>query len=420
MPLTDPTKFRFCSDRKWKEKVSKLQGDFFVRITVDTASRSVIVTGEKDIVEKVIQELQSFLSVQTSVEEQVYIGSHQWVVMTRGLHQELDKIKGDMQDKEIKIEWPTSADSIGLRRNISISLQCNPTLVDKIKRELEALAKKVHHREENLGSIPAALQVVDSMEDKIHALEGRYGASINILVTSSEDMVLGRNHSLSGNDLAASKLCSAACPNGVRISVYKGNFTQHSRVDAIVVFSPPRSENSDNLKLLFASGGSDLQNDFKRKKMQFKDQGDIFVSNCGKLQCNELWHCIIPLWSGNTKDKDAILQDCLGKVLCKAKAVNTILFTSACSHPLKYPTEVFARNIVSSVSSHPVISNDLVVAVYVSEAYHARNFEVEFEQNSCQISKKFSPIAKALSTSIRSFITLTQGDMLQQQVYNFF
>ena len=188
--------------------------------------------------------------------------------------------------------------------------------------------------------------------------------------------------------LSEVKLCSATCPNGVRVSVYKGEFTKHNHVDLIVVFIPPNQnqQNDTNLKLLFAAGGAELQEDFDKKISQLFKQsaGDLFASHPGKLQCSQVLYCFIPPWSSNSgPNGEYYLLDCLGKVLGKTQSYNTILFASACSLPLKYPADVFARNIIDSITSCPFISSVLTVAVYVSEGSHGMEFEKHFQASNC-------------------------------------
>lgn len=410
----DPSKFRFCSDKKWKTMVDRIQTDMFVGITVCDSTQSVIVTGEKMVVQGTISKLKDFLSEQTSVEEQLNIDVHNWSVMNKGLG--LDR--GSMQStKDVKIEWPQK-EADGFCAKVNIVIRGDPTSVDKVKGELEALAKKVCHREEKMRNIAAAMQVVSSMDDKIRVLETNYGASIDVSLTS-DDMEPGLVHSQSATALSESKLCSATTPNEVRISVYKGDFTKHNHVDVIVVFLPPdlSRQNDNNLQLLFAAGGVELQNDFhvKISQLVMQSSGDLFSSKQGKLQCSKLWYCFIPPWSGGAKNEEFYLRECLGKVL-STKGYNTILFASVCSTPLKYPVDVFAKNVIDSIASNPYISGDLMVAVYVSEDMHGREFEKQFNSNNCRVSATFVPVAKTISSSISSFITLMEGNLLDVQV----
>lgn len=419
MHFADPTKFRFCSDRKWKEMVDSMQTDMFVRIAVDDSTHSVIVTGERTVVEAVSTKLRGFLLEQTSVEEQLSIDVQHWNVMKSisGLGQELAAIKSAVHSEDVKIDWPQEK-IIGLRNSINIVIKGDPTQVDKVKGDLEALEKKVCHTEEKLSNIPAAIQVVNSMEDKIRVLESQYGASIDVSVTC-DDLESGRVHSGSA-DLVASKLCSATCRNEVRVSVYEGDFTKHNPVDVVIIFIPPNlSRQSDsNLCLLFAAGGADLRSDFNRRISQLFKQsaGDLFTCLPGKLQCSQLWCCFIPTWAANTKNEEFYLQECLRKALSKTRGYNTILFAPISSTPLNFPAKVFAENLISSIACTPTISSDLTVAVYVSEASHGREFTTQFEANSCRVSYSFVPAAKAISSSIGSFITLTKGSLLDQQV----
>jgi hypothetical protein len=412
----DLSKLRFCSDRKWKELVYSIETDMLVRITVDNTAQSVTVTGERVVAQSVKIKLSKFLSDQTSVEERLEIDVHLWQVMDKGFSSELDDIKTFVQGKEVKVKWPQQKRADGFRDSVTIIIRGNPPLVDKVKGDLAALSKKVCHKNEKLVNVPAAMQVISNIEDKMHILESQYGAAIDVSLTSDDDLDSGRN----GADLSESKLCSAICPNEVKISIYRGDFTKHNRVDVIAVFIPSNfSRHSDaNLRLLFAAGGSELQGDFDRKVAQFVKQnpGDLFTSYQGKLRCSQLCFCLIPPWSAGARDAEFYLKDCLMKALSRTKGYSTILFTSICHPPLKYPVSIFAKNIVSLITTDPAVSSDLTVAVYVSEDVHGSEFEKEFKNNSCQVSAAFVPTAKAISSSISSFVTLSRGSLLDQQV----
>ena len=396
-----------------------------------TLLKSVIIIGDKTVGEHVICVLKLFLAEQTSVEESVFIKGHQWKVLSNqnGLGQEVDSIKSicSAHPKDVKIQWPVNLSDCD--KNLCVLIKGDPAMVDKIKNELEALQKKVFYREEKLRNIPAVIYIMSSIEDKIHVLENQCGASIDVSI-ASEDSGSGRVRSRSA--ATASKLCSATCPNGVRISVYNGDFTQHSRVDTIVVFLPPHSNSQDdcNLKLLFATGGADLESDFKKRMSQFVKQapGDLFPCDPGMLQCSQLLCCFVSPWGGSNGNEEYYFLECLSKVL--AKPCITILFTSVCSNPLNYPAEVFAENVISSITTSPTVSPDLTVAAYVSEAEHRRAFLTQFKESNCQISPSgispsgispsgISPsghIAQSITSSISSFMTVTQGSLLSQKV----
>ena len=306
----------------------------------------------------------------------------------------------------VKVKWPQPA----VHTNAVLIIRGDPPLVDKMKGEIEALQKKVCEREETLSNTPVVIQMMDSMEDTIRALESRFKASIHFSVKKG---TMG--------SMAAPKLCSATCPNDVRISVYSGDFTKHNKVDVIINFIPPApTHQEDNLKLLFAAGGVDLQQDFT-KKLSNESPGGIFTCDSGQLQCGKLCHCIIPPWDGsNTK----YLESSLSKTLHNIKRCSTVLFTSICSSPLNYPAEVFAVNIVSLVNTNPDISSDMTVAVYVNEMAQAAKFESQFHQSKCHVLSQVQPSAtvgkvsrtRSIDNPISSFITLTKGDLLEKQV----
>ena len=409
----DPGKFRFCNDRKWKGKVDYLQKEVLVRVTVDDSSQSVAVTGEEIVVDDVISKLQSFLLEQTCVEEQVSIGYHQWYVIDRDMSQELAAVNAEV-GKDMIIHRPKPTEPT---EEVSVIIRGEPDVVDDVRSKLEGLAKKVCYKEETLRHIPAASKVLDSMKDRLYVLQNQYGASIDANVIDDH---LGADQNQAG--LAASRVCSATCSNGVRISVYNGDFTKHSHVDAIVVFIPPNPQHLEdsNLKMLFSTGGWDIESDFwaKISELLHQDHGVVFQSNPGKLKCARLFHCILPPWGSTSKNKkeEYYLVDCLQNFLSTASTYNTIIFTSVCSSPLKYPADIFAKSVLSLVGSSSSLSYDLTVVVYVNDVAHAREFEVQFKENNCEVAPPPVSAPKVITRPASSFLTLTKGDILKQTV----
>ncbi len=411
-------KFRFCKDMKWKEFVDKLQNDVFVLITVDDSNQSVKATGEQIVADGAIQAVRAYLSRQASIIEHILIDGPKWTVISQNYWDDLEAIKKNFRGTNVEVEWPKPGVT-EVHTNAVIIVNGDPPLVDKIKGELEALQKKVCEREETLNNIPAVLVMIDNMEDTIRALESRFKASIDVSVKKDESAL-----NPTALPVAPPKLCSATCPNEVRISVYGGDFTKHNKVDAIINFIPPTpTHQEENLKLLLATGGVSLQQDFRKKISHFlhESPGEIFTSDSGQLQCSKLCHCMIPPWDGNVT---RYLETSLGKTLHIIKRCTTVLFTSICSSPLKYPAEIYAEHIISLLSTNPDISSDLMVAVYVNEVAQAAKFEQQFRQSNCRISFQVQPSAtvgkisrtRSIHDPISSYITLTKGDLLKEQV----
>ena len=409
-------KLRLCSDKKWRELIESIQKNIFVLVTVEDSSKKITVTGEPIHLKDVIEKIENFLSEHTSVEERLNIDFHEWRVMESSFKNDLDKIKHNM-GKHVKITWPEPE----LRVSVCIVIRGDPNKVDDVKHKLEELQSKVCSKEEKLCNIPAAIKVVESMEDKIRVLEGQYGACIDVSLTSDDT-------SSQSSSVAPSKLCSATCPNEVRISVYAGDFTKHNHVDSIITFIPPNPTYQEEIfKLLFMAGGPPFQDDFKRKIGQFIDQspGEIFKSSHGQLQCNEILHCFLHPWVNGSSNEEFYLEECLNKALHSTRHCNTILFTPS---SLKYPAATFANSMISSLSSNLSISSDMTVAVYVNDISQAREFESQLQQNNCRIVTPVSTlpvrssahqvhqVARSISSPISSYITLSRGSLLEQQV----
>ena len=400
---------RFCSDVKWKEHVQKLENDVFVMITVDNSSKKVLVIGEKIVVSSVVQNIKHFLSEQTRIKEEVSIPGNKWNVIFKSFASEMEACR---LRKDVEITYPRRP----MRDKATVVIKGEPVVVDRVKGEIEALVDKVCHKEVKLCNIPAAVQVVNSMEDKIRVLENTHGASIDV--------------SLIPDDSAPAQAPSQKCmplfkadSGEARVFVYNGDFTKHDYVDAVVNFVPSKSSAQDdnlNLKHLFAAGGATLKQDFMAKMAQFLKQnpGDIFKSDHGRLLCGQLWHCFLPPWDGGDKCEEYYLDEALTKIVSRLNSSNRILFTSICSEPLKYPPKVFADKIASMITS----GTSDTVAVYVNDIPQAREMEGRFKAANWNVSAPASSqppslsTARSISAPISSFITLVQGNLLDQQV----
>ena len=415
-------KLRLCSDKKWRELIEGIQKNNLVLVTVEDSSKKIIITGEPIHVDDAFIKIDNFLSEHTSVEERLNIEFHKWSVMKNNFKDELDKIKHAM-GKHVKVTWPESK----LQTSVYIVIRGDPNKVDDVKLKLVALQSEVCSKEEKLCNIPAAIKVVESMEDRIRVLEGQYGACIDVSLTCDDRSA----SSSQSSSVAPSKLCSATCPNEVRLSVYAGDFTKHNHVDSIITFIPPNPTYQEEIiKALFSAGGPPFQDDFKRKIGQFIHQspGEIFKSFHGQLQCNELFHCFLHPWVDGSSNEEFYLEECLNKALHSTRRCNTILFTPS---SLKYPADVFAKNMISSLCSNSSISSDMTVAVYVNDISQAQEFECQLKQNDCRIITPVSTqltlpvnssahqvhqVARSISSPISSYITLLRGSLLEQQV----
>lgn len=417
--VINPLQFRFCSDRMWRELVKQLQEDVFVLITVDSANNSVKVTGENVVVNSVLEKIKLFLSEQVSVEEQLHIDGHKWVVMCKDLLKEIETIQ--QKAKDVKIQWPQQS---SIPHDVTIVIKGDPLEVDRIIGEIKALQNKICLKEEIVRNIPAdtkaAERVEKSLKAEVVSIETNFKASIEFSL-SNDNSETNLTPSHGAGTVGPPKLCSATCPNEVGISVYSGDFSKHRPVGAIINFVPPGYNSREEKLKLFFAGGIDLQNDFERKISTHNfNPGDLFMSHHGQLQCSKLWHCIVPPWENGKKNEEFYLQDCLSKVLYNTRYCSSILFTSICSKPLKFPAEVFAKSMISMVSSNPNIPSDLTVAVFVDEVADARQFESHFKQNNCRIIQSMASLVltvapTATSSPISSYIKVIKGNLLDQK-----
>ncbi len=418
----DPKKFRLCSDKKWRELVAKQVKERFVSVTVNESTTSIVVSGERYIVDEVLDTIDKFLLEHTSVEERLKFSSHEWKVKKEDFEREKESIQ---QSFGKIISFKINSDP-GMA---SIVIRGDPKIVDRVKGKLEAIRAQVCHREVRFPNIPSAVQIIDTLEDKIMVFETSYGASIHVSWTSDS-----RSSEMASRSPNA-KLCSATCPNEVRISVYNGDFTGHKQVDTMINFVQLDPSHQDpNLKYLFASGDHVLKDDFKTKidHLVHKKSGTLLETNPGQLKCKELLHCFLLPWVDGKQNEEYFLETALDIALQASFKSESILLTSVCSSPLGYPPDLYAKKLVSLLNNDQNISQDLMMDVYVDTVQQAKEFETQFRESNCRITLPFNShsaassstpssslpahVARSITGSISSYITLTKGDLLQQQV----
>ena len=419
------SKLRLCSDMKWRELVGGLENEAFISVTVDQSSSSVIVSGEKIVVGDAYIKIEKYFLEKCSREELLIMRYHEWKVICSNFKQRTDAIERDLE-KLVKIVWPKESTK---DVTVTIILKGDPKGIDDAKVRLEALQKEVFHKEEKMSNIPAANKLLGSIEDKICVLESRYRASINVSLVNNEL----RPHSASATSSSSypHKLCGATLSNAVRVSLYSGDFTKHGHVDAMFNLAQLCPDDSDtNLMQLFATeSGSVLQDEFNSsvKDMFHIPPGFVIeMAHVGQLKCNHLFHSFLCCWLGGTHGEEFYLEKCLKNILHEAQHSNTILLDSVCSKPLNYPASVFAKKLITVLSSDYSISSDLTVVVYVSDPSEATEFGVQFNnpKNCCSSiisvpAAKMQPTGargKTISNPIDSLITLQRGDLLKQEV----
>lgn len=429
---TTKTKIRVCSSKEWRDLVEKLTGEYFVSITAREELATITVTGEKIVCADIVSKIKKFLTKHTNIEERITLSKNEWRVVSTNFLKEIEGVKEQAKGKNVKVEWPkeTSTESA-----LPILIQGEPGFVDDIKVQVEMLTMKVCKKESRVANVPAMVQVLDSMEDRISAIENRYKAAIEVCLEKGDNS--GAADSQATGELPR-KVCSATSPDGARVSIYTGDITHHQPVGVIVNFvTPDPDPHIGNLKLLLEAGGGEALNDFSSKISQFMrlTPPEYFKTKQGQLKCSQLLHCVLPPWNSAESDatKSYFLEETLKKALQSASPYGSILITPLTAIPFHYPINVFVRQVMEVLTTGHVsaFASDLQVTIYVEAIRHAKEFEEmllakKFQVHtkvplnspmlSCKQSHQATAQAKTISSPISSFITLVKGDLLQQQV----
>ena len=470
-----PRKLEACKLQEWKQFEANMKKEFFIHISIKT--NSIVVMGEASVLQGAEARISHFLHEQTSVEDHVVYQLSEWKVIRENLTQALNKIKDQAKQKNVRVMLPNPTNHVNPTK---VPLRGEPDAVVAIKGELEKLKQKVFKKETKIAGLPGLVQVLQSMEDRFHVLEQTHKAAIEVNIESADSATGGRSKSKE----ATTKIFTATAPDGSKLTVVKGNFTQYHYVGSIVNFLQPGQDpeySQGNLKILIDAGGIEVQEDLQSKIGEFMMLSTlhVFNSNRGNLKCSQLLHCVIPNWSQGTSSEPYFLEEALKKTFEEATQHGSLLITPATAQPFNYPANIFAEKVTGAFTSSPTF-DDIQVVVFVEIEAHAKEFEEclkahNFQVNVApqigaspmrpqQISKSESASSPRVSTTpttvdqaptppvsvptsvstatpvvgpapavpasasmatttssqciggVTSFITLTNGDMFQQQV----
>lgn len=415
-------KIRACTDQKWRELVHNLTTEHFVTISVHRQRSQIVVEGEAIVLDDITKQIEKFLRDHTSVEEQVKMDANVWNVVSLNFTNEINALDSDAKSKHVAIIWPKSGS-----RQDAIVIRGEPKDVDDFKVRVQMLGMKVCEKVAKISKVPALIHVLGSMDDRINVLRTQHKASIELQFEKGKD-----DDSQATGELPR-KLCNATATCGSRINVYMGDFTQNQPVTAILNFvSLDPQINVGTLKLLASAAGQEMQDDFKEKvaHVMVHNPGLVFQTKHGQLKCSQLLHCFLPPWDQSASATgERYLEDGLKGFLRSVGPNSSVLITPFTSKPLEYPVEVFSEKLIEVCCNQ-----DVQVTVYVEEIEQARVFDelltdkkfiVHTHVSVGQVPKRSaslrSPIsslssARSISNPIKSFISLTQGDMLKQQV----
>ncbi len=420
---TSPAKIRVCSSKEWREFISPLSEEHFVSVTAQEAS--IVVTGEQLACNVISEKVQRFLEKHTNIEERVTVSQSEWFVVNGHFSNEVKGINEQAKKKQIKIEFSKPNLKVS---SFAIVISGEPArVVDDVKVQVTMLLQKVCKKKLCITGVPLAFRhVLESMADKLRLLETDEKVQIEVNLENGDS---------NGSEAAARvegelprQVCAGTSPSGSWVSVYTGDFAQNTSVGVIVNFvtSNPNTQ-VGCLKHLLESGGAEAMEDFKQKVSQFMElkPGMVFKTRHGQLKCSQLVHCVLPSWRSAETDanKEYFLDEALYKMMKATAHSGSILITPLTSAPLHYPVNTFVRLVMDAVTNH----SDLQVSVYVEELQHANKFQGDFQTRNYQkvplgsLLERPAPLAasvKTISSNLGNFITIVNGDLLQQQVHS--
>ena len=427
---TSPAKLKVCSSQEWQAFEQQLTDEFFAAITVKPGG--ITVTGEAIVIGDIGEKILKFLSEQTNIEIRVEFQISEWRVLKGNCSSEISGIKDQAKSRNVLVVFPRQEAAVN---TAAVMVRGEHAAVSDIKVQVEMLKNNVHQKTIKVAGVPALMYVLKGMEDRLKVLETNRKVVIEVDVESGENGGAGAAHPAGE---PPRKVCGATAPDATRVSIFTGDFTmpQH-HVGTLVNFITPNPDvQQGHLKLLIDVGGAEVQSDFQEKISQFMSLSppQVFKSRHGQLKCTQLLHCVIPPWSGGNQNEALYLEESLKLVLDSTTVHSSLLIAPVTAQPFKYPPDVFASKVVEVLANNPMstYSSDIQIVIHVDEISHANYFEECLKARNYQIHTIVphhgpsghqankpdvrTTTAKTISGSIGSFIKVTKGDMLQQQV----
>ena len=423
------TKVKVCNTPEWKQLEKKLKGEFFIQISVMT--ESIVITGESIAVAGVATKISEFIQEQTSVRDHVVCQTSEWRVIRENKFKELTAVKDCAKKMNVDVEFPeTKVDT----DTVKILIRGDHTAVYDVKVQIEMLGSSVQEKVTRISRVPGLIQILKSLEDKLRVLEQTHKVVIEVDIESEDN---GTTESAKSVGESSMKVCIATAPDGSKVTVFTGDFTQNHAGTLVNFVTPDRNYSQGTVMALINAGGRVVQDDLHSKMSQFLvlNPGQTFKSSQGQLKCTQLLHCIVPPWVGGDKNESYFLEEALKHAFRSCTQYGTLLITPVTTQPFSYPVNVFAEKFIDVVSN----SYDVQVMVFAENVSHAKAFEESLKAKNFQIlsqrgssSSAVTPqtgkpdaaaasviSAKAISGQISSFIFLSQGDMFQQAVSSF-
>jgi len=426
-----------CNDVQWKDFAKNLEQKHFVSIQVDISSIAVIISGEKILVSDIMSKINTFFMDNFSVTLNLTLSYHKWKVINLHFKEKFEAIRRDFSTVSISV--PPTENKIGLPA--SIEIRGDKSVAESAKHRVEAIMREVCHKEDQMSNIPTARQLKDKMQDRLKILENEKHASIDISIIKEPSTTLKAEKQPA---LPPKHVCLATLSNEIRMSVYQGSFTNHDcAVDIIVNFvSLSPSESHANLSDLMSITNGNVIVDELKSKLRHTHQkagNTEKTNNVGVLKCRSLWHFLLGEWESDRKRESKLLGKFLEKLFNEAIAYRTILLTTACSKPLHYPPEIFAKKLIESLQTLSG-SPDLSVIIYVNNFTEASDFikQLRDPSNNCRLAqndpvssstrkntektskatKKPAIKKKSLETdkNLDKYIIVEKGDMIKKKV----
>ena len=423
---TTDAKIRVCSSKEWRDLIAEICEEHFVSVFVDEALQTIIVTGEQLVCNDIVEKVKKFLAKHTNVEERMTVNQSEWFVLKENFSNQMKGINDIARENGVQIEWPkpNCKDSL-----LPIVISGEPDFVDNIKGIVCTLLQSICKRESRITNVPSVETVLESMEDKLCVFETVDKVKVEIKLENEINLEI--------ESVAKTRqVCVAVSsgPGGSHVSICTGDLTQNAPVGVIVNFilSTPNTQDGF-LSHLLESGGPEAMKDFKQQvsdSMELKP-GVKLVTVHGLLKCSQLVHYVLPSWKDGSENDDAkkyFVEKSLIEVLTSFARLGSILITPLTLAPFHYPLNTFVKLVLDAVES---LSINVQVVVYVEEIGHSDEFQSAFITRNFHVLQKISLDSQGTSdlatttaatlkakniSNLNSFITLVNGDLLEQQV----
>lgn len=388
----ESTELLRCPD--WQSLIKTLQGRNPGKLLIVSShdGHQVHVTGTDDIMHGVVEDVENFMQERTVYSEVVRYSPCRQRFITYYWQHKLKQIETALKAYQVKIVLRENEAEMSIR-GTSVGLEQLKTRLQQLEGDMvvhtETFSDQAKVKFLNCSPAGKDLEMLGRSCQCVVSL-GLEPPGLQIVGPSR-----GAGLSLSGDVKTSTKV---QLPCGVTISVVQGDITQIP-ADIIVNAANSRMDHIGGLaRVIVDKGGKSIQDEcysiLKARGGQLND-GDVLVSNGGRLPCKAIIHAVGPMYKGGKSGEEDCLHDTVVKCLETASSAShsSIAIPAICTGIFHYPpaeaTLVILDAIKTYLDSHRRVSIKIVYLCHL---------EADMVQHFCKALRKVFPSAHTQTT----------------------